>query len=229
MLYIVKTSDLRYYYLAEMCKKEFDVLYDTSIPINKTIDNLFITLDGIDQFGYIKNTTIILEDILKINKVKIVTTGKTNKILLDLSEKYNFTIKTLYNNLKFNFHEFNIKLNVIKFFLENKLQMSIEDVKILVLGSETSYLFDKYFLCDVVYKDSEFDSISWNRYDVVINFSNYDVSNSYDKIVIEMNDINKIDLEFLLRNKDIYYINHLMRQYLTKSSAKLIYDCMVKN
>ena len=45
--------------------------------------------------------------------------------------------------------------------------------------------------------------------------------------VVEMQDIDKVDLMFLLKGKNIFYINHLCQQYLTKSSAKLMYDCMV--
>jgi hypothetical protein len=57
--------------------------------------------------------------------------------------------------------------------------------------------------------------------------NNYDLE--FDQIIIEMCDIDKIDLSYLLKNKNIYYINHLERQYLTKSSAKIMYDSLVKS
>ena len=50
----------------------------------------------------------------------------------------------------------------------------------------------------------------------------------YNKITIEMQSFEKVDLAFLLEGKEIYYINHLQRQFLTKSSAKIMYDCMVR-
>ena len=51
---------------------------------------------------------------------------------------------------------------------------------------------------------------------------------NFHKLIIEMRDIEQMDLSYLLFEKEIYHINQLQKQYLTKSSAKIMYDCMVK-
>ena len=44
-----------------------------------------------------------------------------------------------------------------------------------------------------------------------------------------MNDGECLDFHFLYSIKEIYFMKQLLTQYMTKSSAKLMYDCMGLN
>lgn len=231
MLYIIKTNDLRYEHLKEYCKEKYVVLFDDKVPINYEIEILFLPLEGIDEFGYIKGTNLKLHVLLDTNKVQKIFTGKVKAKLIEISKKYNVEVISLYDDLWYCSHDFNIKVQIIKFFLCEKLQMSFDEIKILVIGNDyKAYLVSERLCCDIYdiasISTKAISNIKFEKYDAIIKLVNLDLE--FDKIVIEMQEIENIDLAYLLKNKDIYYINHLQRQYLTKSSAKLMYDCMVK-
>ena len=227
MLYIVKTKDLRYEYLKKYCEKKYKVVFDDKMPVNLEIDVLIIPLGGIDEFNFIKGTNINLDLFLKNNKVKELYTGKVNEKLISLSKKYNFKIYSFYENVWYLSQEFDLKLEVLKFFLSDKLQTSFDELKILVVGNDyKSNIVSERFNFDIYnLKTKKITSINLDKYDVIIKFDNVDFD--FDGIVVEIQDIDKVDLMFLLKGKNIFYINHLCQQYLTKSSAKLMYDCMV--
>jgi hypothetical protein len=232
VLYIIKTNDLRYEHLKDYCIKKNSVLYDDKIPINYSFDILFIPLDGIDEFGYIKGTNLKLEKILEMNNVRKIYCGKINQKLLDITKKYNVEVVSLYDDFNFCSNMFNIKIQIIKFFLSEKFQVCYDDLKVLVIGNDyKAYLVSERLSCDIYDCDSistkAIKNLDLKKYDCVVKMNNYDLE--FDQIIIEMCDIDKIDLSYLLKNKNIYYINHLERQYLTKSSAKIMYDSLVKS
>lgn len=231
MLYIIKTNDLRYEHLKEFCKEKYKVIYDDNIPINYDIELLMLPLDGIDEFGFIKGTNLNLSVILESNKVKNIWCGKIKKKLLDITKKYNVKLYSFYNDLWYCSHEFNIKVDIIRFFLCEKYQQSFEELKILVVGNDyKAYLVSERLGCDIYDTGSistkAINNINFDKYDAIIKFNNLDFD--FNKIIIEMQEIEQIDLIYLLKNREVYYINWLQQQYLTKSSAKIMYDCMVR-
>lgn len=231
MLYIIKTNDLRYEHLKEYCKEKYNVLYDDKIPINYVMDILILPIEGIDEFGYIKGTNLNLERILEMNKVKKIYCGKIKQKLKELTKKYNVELISIYDDICYCSKMFNLKIQIIRFFISEKLQTCFDDVKILVIGNDyKAYLISERLCCDIYDYNSistkAINNLELNKYDCIIKMDNFNLE--FDKIIIEMSDIEKIDLEYMLKNKNIYYINHLERQYLTKSSAKIMYDSLVK-
>ena len=231
MLYIIKTFDERYKYLKDYCLGKYNVIYDDKSPINYEIEILFLPLEGLDEFGYIKGSNINLENFLQLNKVSKVYTGNINEKLKELSKRYSFSLFSFYDDLWYCSCEFDLKIEIIKFFLSDKLHESFENIKILVVGNDyKAYVVKERLKCDIFDNKNvpikSVKNMNFDAYDAIVKFQNIDFS--FNKIIIEMQDMYKIDLLFLLQNKEIYYINHLQRQYLTKTGGKILYDCMVR-
>ena len=221
LIYIVKTLDDRGYFLYQMLKEEYECYYGIYNG-EKNIKVLILPMDGIDEFGYIKYTTIDLETILKNNKIEKIYTGHINKKIMTLSQKYNFIIKSFYNDEKYFKKDLILKDNIIKAFLEEKLNTTFSDIKLLIIGDEVLASYYK-------------EKLQKERLNIFTNVSDYDallvfnMKESYipnDKITICMPSIKDLDLSIILNSKNIYFINQLEKQYLTKSGAKIMYDCL---
>ena len=185
--------------------------YSNEIPLKNDINVIILPLDGIDQFGYIKHTSISLDKIILTNKIEKIYTGKVNKYLYRLCKLNGIKLYSFYDDVNYLINENNLKKDAIKCFLEEKLSTKFEELKILVINENTTI------------KNSD----SFNDVDAVINFSKINLEFLKDKIIIEMNDIDNVDLTILLNCKNVYLINQLLAQYLTKSGGKILYDSMV--
>ena len=232
MFYIVKSHDNRYLYLNEFLSSKYTCEYSYTLP-TISVSKIVLPLEGIDEFGYIKGVNIKLEKILDDNKISEIYTGRINGKLKILSQKYNFTIFSFYEDMNYCKNEFLLKLDVIKLFLQEKLNTSFKDIKVLIVGCDyKAYLASEKLGVDIFDKGSisnrSIKDFLSNNYDVIINFSSDDISFMSDKLVVEMNDFSSIDLTILLSSKNIYFINQLINQYLTKSGGKILYDSMVK-
>ena len=122
LIYIVKTSDTRYRYLYDFLKERFECEYSNTVPKNK-IRIIVLPLEGLDEFGYIKNTNLKLENIISNNKIEKIYTGKINNSLLRICKINNISIVSFYDDIVYCKNEFLIKVDVIKTFLEEKLNL----------------------------------------------------------------------------------------------------------
>lgn len=232
MIYIVKTNDNRHWYLKQFLDTDFSTLYSSTYSNETNIEKIILPFDGVDQFAYIKHTNILLEKIILNNKIKEIYTGRVNNVLKRLCLKHQIKLLSFYENEKYIKNEFMVKIDIIKYFLEEKLNMRFSELRVIVVGDGYfSYMVSEKLGCDIYGKDNlslkSVGEMDVDRYDAVINFSNMDLMVFGDKLVIDMNDIEDVDLSILLNCRKIYFINQLMTQYLTKSGAKLMYDCMV--
>ena len=231
LIYIVKTNDLRYYFLYEFLKVNNSCEYAFSIT-SKNIKTIVLPLEGLDEFGYIKHTNLKLENLLVDNKIEKIYTGKINQVLSRIGKVNNIKIISFYDDIIYCRNEFQIKMDIIKTFLEEKMNMRFQEIKILVIGNDyKAYLISEKLSCDIYDKGSisskAVQEFLWNNYDVIINSSNIDLSVCGEKYIIEMNEIDNIDLSILLNCKKVFFINQLLTQYLTKSGGKILYDSMV--
>ena len=211
LIYIVKSNDTRYWHLYSLLKQKEECEYSNTIPLKKYIKIIVLPLDGVDEFGYIKHTSISLEKVISNNKIEMIYTGKINKYLFRLCQLYSIQLYSFYDDINYLRNEQILKTEVVKYFLEEKLNTKFDELKILIL-TDSKYI-------------NNIDS--FKEVDAVINYSNANLDFLKDKIIIEMKDINDIDLMILLNCKNIYLINQLLSQYLTKSGGKILYDSMV--
>ena len=221
MYFIVKTNDLRYKYLSDLLSN--NSIYSFLIP-NSKITKIILPLEGLDEFGYIKGTNLKLETIFVDNDISLVVTGHINDYLKKLSLKYKFNIYSFYSDNDYLKNDFILKLEIIKLFLEETLNTSFADIKVLIVGES----YNSIFASECLSKERKRTVNSIENYDVVINFSN-DTFVIGNKIVIEMKEITDMDLQILLGGKNIFFINSMAKQYLTKSGGKLMYDSLVKS
>lgn len=225
VIFIVKSNDERMFYLYERFKNEKNIYYDDKLPLNLEIDTLLIPIDGICELGYIKGSNLKLENFLQNNHINKVYVGKKSKLLENICNKYQVTLISYYDDIEYSIKEFDLKLNVIKTFISEKLLTSIDDLKILVLGNTyKAIIASKKLGCDIL---EDYHLVN-NNYDLVVNFSNLDLSFLIDQIIVEMKEYHMINLDMFLKNKKIFHIDFLMKHYLTKSSAKLLYDSVIK-
>lgn len=222
LIYIVKSSDQRYLHLYNFLKIENDCEYLNTMPVKNNIKILVLSMDGIDEFGFIKHTSLELEKLIISNKIEKIYTGKVNNLLNRLCILNNIELCSFYEDRDYLKNENFLKMNVIKIFLEEKLSVQYEDLNVLILNNNN--LVQNLF----IEKISNIFKSDGNNIDAIINFSSENLTVFKDKIIIEMNEITDIDLAILLNCKKIYFINHLLSQYLTKSGGKLLYDSMVK-
>ena len=222
LIYIVKSSDQRYSHLYNFLKIENDCEYSNTMPVKNNIKILVLSMDGIDEFGFIKHTSLELEKLISSNKIEKIYTGKVNNLLNRLCILNNIELCSFYDDEDYLKNENFLKMNVIKIFLEEKFSVQYEELNVLILNNNN--LVQNLFIEKIrnIFK-SDGDNI-----DAIINFSCENLTVFKDKIIIEMNEITNIDLAILLNCKKIYFINHLLSQYLTKSGGKLLYDSMVK-
>ena len=231
LIYIVETSDRRYWYLKEFLNGSYECEYSNTLPKNN-IKIIVLPLDGVDEFGYIKHTNLKLDSLIKNNKIKKIYTGVVNNYLSRFGKINNIVIISFYDDVIYCKNEFLIKIDVIKTFLEEKLNTRFSDIKTLVIGNDyRSYVLSEKLNLDIYDKGSlaskSLKNVLWSNYDVIINFSSFDLEKCDEKIIIEMNEIQDLDLSILLNCKKIYFINQLMWHYLTKSGGKIMYDSMV--
>jgi hypothetical protein len=231
LIYIVKTNDTRFYYLYEFLKLKYECIYSDKLPTTNNIKKVILPLEGIDEFGYIKHTNLKIDNLLKGN-IEEIYTGKVNKYLLRICDVNKIKIISFYDDLNYCRNEFLVKIDVVKVFLEEKLNSRFTDFKTIILGNDyRSYLMSERLNTDIYDKGSisskSVKDFLWNNYDVIINFSNNDLTLCGEKIIIEMNEIDNIDIFILLNCKKVYFINQLLSQYLTKSGGMILYDCMV--
>lgn len=210
----------------EIIKKEKDVIYGSEYNVNCVVDSLVLPFDGIDEGGYIKGCGLKLEKILNNHPIKIIYSGKSNLLLKSLCAKYKIKLIVFNDDESFETKNYLLKLNVIKSFLIEKGNLSFDEIKVLVIGSDyKACLASSKLMCDICKSDLN----ELEKYDVYLIFCPHKVENFKGKILIDMREIEELNLMDFINCKEIYHIDLLMRQYLTKSSAKLMYDCMVKN
>ena len=200
-------------------KKEFGMLLNN---LKNNIKIIVLPMDGIDEFAYIKHTSLNLEKIISANKIEKIYTGKVNKILNRICQLSNIKLISFYDDIDYIYGEDVLKTDVVKTFLEEKTSIKYCDLNVLVLNNNTNIiqnLLGKKIYNMIKSKDESIDA--------VINFSKDNLEEFKDKIIIEMNEMTDIDLSIILNCKKIYFINQLLSQYLTKSGGKLLYDSMV--
>lgn len=232
LIYIVKTNDNRYYHLQEFLKQKYECCYSNALPVVNNIKTLVLPLSGIDEFGYIKNTNLKLEKFLLGNQVKEIYTGYVNKLLLKIAEIYKIKVISFYDDIIYLKNDFLVKIDVIKTFVEEKFSVRFSDLKALVIGNDyKAYLLSERLNIDIYDKGSvsnkAIKDFLWSNYDVIINCSKNDLSVCDGKVIIEMDDITDIDIYIFANFKNIYFINQLETQFLTKSGGKILYDSMV--
>ena len=231
LIYIVKTSDSRYWYLNEFLKERYECEYSNTIPKNN-IKIIVLPFDGVDEFGYIKHTNLKLENFVLNNKIEKIYTGKVNKYLSRFGKVNDISIVSFYDDIIYCKNEFLIKMDVIKTFLEEKLNTRFFDIKTLIIGNDyRSYLLSEKLNADIYDKGSiankSIKNVVWSNYDAILNFSNAELEYCGEKIIIEMNELDDLDLSILLNCKKVFFINQLLWHYLTKSGGKILYDSMV--
>lgn len=232
MIYIVKTNDVRYFYLKQLLETDYPCLYSNAYKNESNIERLVLPIDGIDQFGYIKHTNILLEKIIENNKIKEIYTGKINSVLNRTTQKHGIKLISFFENQTYTKNDFIIKIDVIKTFLEEKFNTRFSELNILVIANDyRGYLVSEKLNCDIYDKGSlsikSVKEFIQDKYDAIIKISEFDLMLCKNKVIIDMNDIEDVDLSILLNCRKIYFINQLITQYLTKSGGKLMYDCMV--
>ena len=192
------------------------------------VNKLILPMNGIDPDGYIYGTLMKLEDFYKYGIVDEIYTGYRNIHLEYFASLYNTKLHYFYQNKAFVNKEIDIHEAIIKSFLEEKLSSTFTDISVLVVGSSNdAYLMSKRLNAELNRSFMKSEDIL--KYDAIIHYdSNYFCSN-YNKIVIDMNDGECLDFYFLFNIKELYFMKHLLSQYMTKSSAKLMYDCMCLN
>mgnify|MGYP003294458881 CR=1 FL=1 len=222
MIYIVKSSDQRYFHLYNLLRINNECEYSNTMPVKNNIKIIVLPMDGIDEFAYIKHTSLNLEKIISANKIEKIYTGKVNKILNRICQLSNIKLISFYDDIDYIYGEDVLKTDVVKTFLEEKTSIKYCDLNVLVLNNNTNIiqnLLGKKIYNMIKSKDESIDA--------VINFSKDNLEEFKDKIIIEMNEMTDIDLSIILNCKKIYFINQLLSQYLTKSGGKLLYDSMV--
>ena len=232
MIFIAKTIDRRFLHLKQFLESKFICYYSDVYRNEMDIDIVVLPIDGIDQYGYIKHTNILLEKIFEKNKVKEIYCGKVNDYLIKLANKYNVILNSFYEYPGYLEKEFSIKIDVIKTFIEDKYNMCFSDIKTLVVGDcyESHLLSEKLNSILVGKRSIGVEAVKEfikDKYDVIIRFDDTIINTSSHQVIIDMGDICDADLSILLSCRKIYFINQLLSQYLTKSSGKLMYDCMV--
>ena len=207
LIFIVKSNDTRYWHLYNLLKLKEECEYSNTIPLRNDIKVIVLPLDGVDEFGYIKHTSISLEKLISTNKIERIFTGKVNKYLFRICQLHNIKLYSFYDDINYLYNEQILKMEVIKYFLEEKFSTKLDELKEAIINDK--------------------NCLNIKEVDAIINYTNNNLDYYKDKVIIEMNDINDIDLTILLNCKNIYLINQLLSQYLTKSGGKILYDSMV--
>ena len=227
MLYIVKTNDKRHYHLYEFLKNKINTIYSNKVIPG--VKKLVLPMNGIDQDGYIYGTFLKLEDFYNFDVVEEIYTGYKNKYLEHLCKIHNTKLVYFYSDINFVRKEFDIEEAIIKSFLEEKLSTTFKELNVVVIGSSyTAYLMSLKLKCDLI-KSKVITTEELSKYDAIIHFDSVGLSNDYKKIMIDMNDGECLDFYFLYNVKELYFMKQLLTQYMTKSSAKIMYDCMCLN
>lgn len=173
---IIKNSDDTYFYLFKLLNSKKDVVYTDILPdnINKLI------FKKIDNSGYIQDTNLLLEDVLKTKDIKMLYIEEDTILLNKILNKYTIKYKVL-NKLNCYKEEVN-KLRsfiLLKFILDENKQ-SINNLKFLVLGDNNlsnniTSLLKKLSAYYEVY-NNDLINLSLYKYDVIINTSNIKIN-----------------------------------------------------
>lgn len=232
LIFIVKTNDNRLCYLKSLLEEKNKILYQNTFNYESGISEIVLPMGGIDQFGYISGTNIRLDKILENNTIDVIYTGKVSDELIKYSKLFDFKISSFYKNEEYLKKEFLLKIEVVKAFLEDKFDKQFRDLKIIIVGNDyMSYLLSEKLNCAIYDRGSisseSVKDISLDIYDAYIVFDYFDINVYHDRLIVDMCDKSKCDLSLGLCCNDIYYIEQLLTQYLTKSGGKLMYDSMV--
>ncbi|MGM9971212.1 MAG: hypothetical protein ACI35W_02250 [Anaeroplasmataceae bacterium] len=131
MIGIVKTKDKRINSLKKFFKEAIlsDNIYELS-----NIDILILPFLGIDRFGYIKSSELLLSDILDKNDIKIIYCGVENEYLDDIAKKRNIEIRYLMNDISFVNKNAHLTAEGLLRIISNNTAYSLSDLKITLLG-----------------------------------------------------------------------------------------------
>ncbi len=172
---IIKNNDDSFYYLFKKLSSKYDVKYIEKISsdINKLIIN------KVDNLGYIKDTNILLEDIIKDYSINKLYIEEDSHKLLKLLKKYNIDYKIFSSDFNYINKLNKLKSEILlKFILEDSKE-SIYNLNILLLGNNNL----SYNIENMLKKFTSFDKFTNNnlnielyKYDIIINTSNYKVN-----------------------------------------------------
>lgn len=228
---IIKSSDESYFYLFKLLNK-----YKYSDIINSDINNL--VLNKTDNLGYIKDSLINIEEVLKKYKINKVFIEEETMYLAKLFKKYNIKY-VVFNSSNYYKKELNKLKGIIllKYILEEN-QNSIYNLNFLILGdndlsNEIKHILSPLATYDTYNKD--IINLNLTKYDVIISTSNLEISpevlfNVKKNLIIYDLEVNsKIDRLILKNNYIKYRFISNVSLYLPMAKAKLMYEVMCDN
>ncbi len=224
---IIKNTDDSYFYLFKLLNNKNDVVYTDVLPnkINKLI------FKKIDSFGYIDETTLLLEDCLKNNIINKVYIEEETILLKKILVKYNINYKILNKSSYYKEELNNLKSYILLKFILDENKQSINNLKFLILGNnKLSYYINNLLLklnsyCDCI--DNNIN-ISLYKYDIIINTTNITINPELlfnvqkNLIIYDLEPTSKIDRNLLNNNYIKYRFINNVSLYLPIAKANLL-------
>lgn len=234
MNYIIKSSDDSYFYLFKLLSNKYKY---TDTLVNKDINNL--VFKKIDRLGYINDTKINLEEILKNNKINKIFIEEQTILSNKLFNKYKINYKVL-NKSNLYQNEINKLKGIIllKFILEENKE-SIYNLNFLILGENNLSNEIKKVLSPLAKYDiynKNINNLSLTKYDIIISTSSLAINpemlfNVKKNLIIydlEPFDSN-IDKNILENNYIKYRFIYNVSLYLPIAKANIINEVMCEN
>lgn len=225
---IVKNSDDSYFYLFKNLNSK-NTMYTDDLP--NTINKLIFK--KLDTLGYIQDTNVLLEDVLKYKSVEKIYIEEETMSLLKILKKYNVKY-SIFNKSNYYKDELcKIKSFILLRFILDENKQSIYNLKFLILGENnlSNNIINLLKKLNAHYDvfNSNITNITLINYDIIINTSSiyinpellFNVKKSL--IIYDLEPINsKIDYKLLDNNYIKYrYINNVSL-YLPIAKANLL-------
>lgn len=230
---IVKSNDDSYFYLYKILLSSY--VYTDNIKTDY-IENLVFS--NIDRFGYIKDTTINLEEILKSKKINKIYVEYDSIYLNKLMKKYNVKYSVINQSIYYKKEIEKLKSVILLKYILDENKQSIYNLNFLILGdnnlsNEIIKILTPLSNYDTYNKDVS--NLSLNKYDVIISTENLEInpeclfSVKNNLIIYDLSNNTKLDRNILNNNYIKYrYINNVSI-YLPIAKAKLLHEVMCEN
>lgn len=243
MIGIVKSNDKRINYLNNLFEK---AIFSDRLEELVDIDILILPFQGIDRFGYIKGSNLLLEDIINNNNIKTIYTGISNDILEGIGNKHSINIRVLMDDVDFVNKNAILTAEGLIRVINNKTEDSLSNLKILLLGygyvgGAITKLLNYYTKIDIftINKDEAKKAILYgNRIVDTINDLNYDILINTIPTEIVKNISNKKILIFDVSSYPYGFGNDLIElvnvipgipgNILPVAASKIIYEKIIK-
>lgn len=208
MLFIPDCQDERLFFLKGLFKNKCTKLERATILVMPKL--------GVNSLGMIKGTKINVAKILNSN-IKTLFYFELNEKIKDLFRKNGIDLISFYDDPFYCEKERNLKYEIIVLLATEYFKKRIDEIKIEIIGNNQDALWFK----------KKIKSLKETKWDMYLHFNGLPKQSvPKECLYIEMN--NELQLEMPLLQKNFYWINFLLGQYLTKSGAQDMYDSMVR-